>query len=283
MLAAMLAYIGGPATTLDQALASLRASAGADGSRPAGTIYFMASSDVARTGPRRWAFRPAAEALRKLGVKAEVLDGVLPPKKPDVAGAVIGIANFDWASSGSTILPGAFCDHLTSTAGVMSGAGQTLLSEYIKHGAAGSCGTVTEPYNLQAKFPTAFVQVYYASGCTLAEAFYQAVACPYQQLLVGDPLCRPWAKIPVVRVTGLKEGERLSKPRWLSAVVRSAEPVTRLELYVDGKLRATGKPGKRLLLDPAGLSAGAHEARVVAAAGPLETTGRQIVGFRVVR
>lgn len=283
LIAAMLAYIGGPANTLDEALASLRASARADGSRPAGTIYFMVSTDVARTGPRRWAFRPAAEALQKLGVRAEVLDGVLPPKKPDVAGAVIGIANFNWQSSGSTILPGAFCDHLTSAAGVMSGGGQTLLSEYIRHGAAGSCGTVWEPYNLQAKFPTAFLQVYYASGCTLAEAFYQSVACPYQQLLVGDPLCRPWARIPSVRVAGLKEGELLRRPRTLAVSVIGSEPVSRLALYVDGKLRQTGGLRSKLLLDPAGLAPGMHEARVVATAGPLESTGRTMVRFRVGR
>ncbi len=281
LMAAMLAYIGGPANTLDEALASLRASAGADGARPAGTIYYMASTDNARTGPRRWGFKPAAEALAKLGVKAEVLEGVLPPKKPDVAGAMIGISNFNWKSSGSTILPGAFCDHLTSAAGVMIGGGQTLLSEYLKYGAAGSCGTVWEPYNTQAKFPTAFVHVYYASGCTLAEAFYQSVTAPYQQLLVGDPLCRPWAKIPTVRVAGLKEGEAVRAARKLSAAVTGALPVTRCELYVDGKLRQSAKPGEKLVLDPKGLAAGAHEARVVAVAGPLETTGRAIVGFRV--
>ena len=40
------------------------------------------------------------------------------------------------------------------------------------------------------------IQVHYARGCSLAEAFYQSVYAPYQLMIVGDPLCRPWANIP---------------------------------------------------------------------------------------
>jgi hypothetical protein len=282
-LSAMLAYTGGPANTLEEALDSLRKSCAADGSHPRGTIYYMVSGDWARTGPRQWAFRSAAEALKKLGVNAEVISGVLPKDKPDVAGAMIGTATFRWKESGSRILPGAFCDHLTSFGGLMTGAGQTLLSEFIRYGAAGACGTVTEPYNVPGKFPTAFLHVYYAGGCTLAEAFYQSVSGPYQQLLVGDPLCRPWAKIPEVHVKGLTAGQTIRRACRLTPASRSVLPVTRYELYVDGRLRQTCAPGKSLLLDPAGLPAGEHEARVVAVAGPLETRGRVLLPFRAVR
>ena len=48
------------------------------------------------------------------------------------------------------------------------------------------------------------LHVHYASGCTLAEAYYQSVFGPYQLLVVGDPLCRPWARIPVVSIEGIE-------------------------------------------------------------------------------
>lgn len=277
LLAAMLPYVGSAANTEAEALDCLRRSAAADGTCPTGTVYFMESTDWARTGPRVWAFKSAVEALGKLGVKAEALQGVLPKDKPDVAGAVIGAASFKWQDSGSKIVPGAFCDHLTSFGGVMTGAGQTVLSEFLRAGAAGACGTVTEPYNTPVKFPTAFLHVYYASGCSLAEAFYQSVRAPYQQLLVGDPLCQPWAKPARVTLKGLVSGDVVSASRWLEP---SATPgATRFELYVDGVLRHTCRSGAKLRLDLTGLPSGQHEARVVAVCGPLDTSSRLILAF----
>lgn len=277
LLAAMLPYVGPVANTEAEALECLRRSTAADGTCPAGTVYFMESTDMARTGPRQPGFRSAAAALAKLGVKAEVIAGVLPKDKPDVAGAMIGIASFNWKESGSTLLPGGFCDHLTSFGGVMTGAGQTVLSEFLRGGAAGACGTVTEPYNTPVKFPTPFLHVYYASGGSLGEAFYQSVRAPYQQLLVGDPLCQPWAKAPRVAVKGLAAGEDVTQSRWLQASTTPA--VTRFELYVDGVLRHGCKAGQKLRLDLTHLPPGQHEARIVALAGPLDVPGRLIVPF----
>lgn len=281
LLSAMLAYTGGPANTLAEALGCLRQSSAADGTRPTGTVYFMVSEDWARTGPRQWAFRSAVEALSKLGVRAEVLSGVLPKDKSDVAGVMVGAAGFAWKDCGSRILPGAFCDHLTSFGGVMTGAGQTLLSEFLRYGAAAACGAVTEPYNVPSKFPSPFFHFYYVSGCSLAEAFYQSVHGPYQQLLVGDPLCQPWAKTPVVSVKGMASGEALNRPRRLTPTARSVEPISRFELFVDGRRLQSCIPGKSLRLDPTGLTEGYHEARVVGIAGPLEMQGRVLVPFRV--
>lgn len=280
LLSAMLGYVGPAANTLDEALQCLRTSTAADGTCPAGTIYYMASTDWARTGPRQWAFKSAVEALNKLGVKAEALDGVLPPKKTVVAGAMVGTATFKWPESGSAILPGAFCDHLTSCAGIMTGGGQTVLSEWLRYGAAGSAGTVTEPYNTPVKFPTPFVHVYYASGCSLAEAFYQSVRAPYQQLLVGDPLCQPWAKPPAVSLLGLTRGEAVRESRWLRPAASGPLAPTEFALYVDGVRRHTCKAGGRLRLDLEGLKAGEHDACIVCLAGPLDTQGRLIVPFR---
>ena len=44
----------------------------------------------------------------------------MPLNKPDVQGVMMGTASFDWKASGSTILPGAICEHFTSFGGVMT-------------------------------------------------------------------------------------------------------------------------------------------------------------------
>lgn len=278
LLSALLGHVGEKTESRDEILARLQRSAGADGSKPAGTIYYMASTDWARTGPRKWIFPSAVAALQPLGVKGENLAGAIPPQGAQVAGAMMGVAGFDWKASGATLLPGAFCDHLTSFGGVLTGAGQTLLTEYLKNGAAGACGTVTEPYNVPGKFPTPFVHVYYASGATLAEAFFQSVTGPYQQLLIADPLCRPWARPTTPLMAGLKPGELVTAPRTLKV---TASQATRLELYVDGRRLQTALSGKPLKLDPHGLAPGTHELRIVAVSGPLEATSRAIVPFTV--
>jgi len=108
---------------------------------------------------------------------------------------MIGISDFDWNASKSKILPGAIVEHFTSFGGIISERnGQTPCTEFIANGASGTSGTVTEPYALQQKFPTAFMQVQYCRGWSLAESYYQSLSGPYQLLIIGDPLCRPWAK-----------------------------------------------------------------------------------------
>lgn len=273
MLSTMLAVTSGRGLSVAEAVENLRRSAGADGAAPPGTIYFMQNGDV-RSTTRQWAFASAAALLGEMGVKAEVLQGTLPKDKPDVAGLVVGAAGFDWPKSGSTILPGAICEHLTSTGGVMNaGAGQTALTEFLRAGAAGASGAVTEPYAIQAKFPLAFMHVHYAAGCSLAEAFYQSVAGPYQLLIVGDPLCRPWAKIPRVTIAGAKPGQALKGKVTLTPAAEGDVPVSRFEWFIDGRPGGTCKPGESFTL-PDGLSDGWHEVRAVAvASGPVATRG----------
>ena len=285
LLSVMLGVTAGRGNTVTEVVAGLRAAAAADGSRPKGTIYFMTNSDV-RTTTRSGAFPAALKALEAVGVKAEVAAGSLPANKPDVAGLMTGIADFDWPKSGSRILPGAICENLTSYGGIFStSAGQTPLSAFIRAGAAGSSGTVIEPYALQAKFPHAVVQVHYARGASLAEAFYQSVASPYQLLVVGDPLCQPWARIPAVEVVLDPDAARIEPGMTLSGTValepRATVPgdgiADRFELFVDGLRVATCGLGERLPLDTTPLADGHHELRVVAIdSSPLETQGRWV-------
>jgi hypothetical protein len=194
LLSTMLGVTSGRGLSLREAVDGLARAAAADGTRPAGTIVYMTNDDV-RTRTRRWGFEAAIRLLQEAGVAAVIEKGALPAGRQDIAGAMVGVATFDMAASGGRILPGAICEHLTSGGGIVKwGVGQTPLTEFLRHGAAGASGTVAEPYAIQAKFPDPFIQVHYVRGASLAEAFYQSVAGPYQLLIVGDPLCRPWGK-----------------------------------------------------------------------------------------
>jgi hypothetical protein len=284
LLSTMLAVTSGRGNTVDEVLDYLRRSAEADGTRPTGTIYFMKNGDI-RSKVRHDAFPAVVEELKRLGVAAEILDGIVPKDKPDVQGAMVGAASFDWKSCGSTIRPGAVCEHFTSFGGVLrAGAGQTPLSEFLRYGAAGASGTVVEPYAIPDKFPNPMVHVHYARGCTLAEAFYQSVFGPYQLLIVGDPLCRPWANIPQVAVEGVQPGAVVKGTVTLrpTGTVPRDGKIDRCELFVDGRRVAACGCGETLQVHTLSLAEGWHELRVVAVeAGPIASQGRAVLPIAV--
>ena len=91
------------------------------------------------------------------------------------------------------------------------------------------------------------MQLHYVRGCSLAEAFYQSVSGPYQLLIVGDPLCQPWATIPKITVAGVKPEEKVKGS--ISLTPSGPTAVGTFELYVDGRLTARTVPGKPLPLD----------------------------------
>ena len=299
LLSVMLGVTAGRGNSVPEIVRGLEAAAAADGTKPPGTIYFVTNDDV-RTKTRSPAFPPIVRALEALGVKAEVVSGVLPAAKRDVAGLMTGAADFDWQASKSTIVPGAICENLTSFGGIFTpSAGQTPLSVFIRAGAAGSSGTVVEPYALQAKFPHPALQVHYARGATLAEAFYQSVQAPYQLLVVGDPLCRPWATIPQVDVGTAGDGKDLAANGTLSGTIEllpratvagqksprdgsaSTGAVDHFTLFVDGVQLAQCRPGERLPLDTAQLADGYHELRVVATeSSSVQSQGRWVLPVR---
>ncbi len=283
-LSTMLGVTAGRGNSLDEILRYLARSATADGTHPKKTIYLVRNDDV-RSRVRHELFPIVVRELAKLGVAAEIVEGTVPLNRDDVQGLVTGTATFDWKASGSTILPGAICEHFTSYGGVMTaGAEQTPLSEFLRYGAAGSSGTVTEPYSVPYKFPSPMIQVHYARGCTLAEAFYQSVHGPYQLLIVGDPLCRPWADIPQVSVAGaaagaVVRGELRLKP---TATMAQGGSVEGFVLAVDGRYEAQCGPGGTLVLDTTRFCDGYHELRVLAIGpAPIESQGRQILPLRL--
>ena len=280
MLSTMLAVTSGRGNSVPEAIGYLKRSAAADGTRPKGTIYYCSTKDV-RSVTRTAGFETAVEQLKELGVAADIISTDVPSNRPDVQGLMTGTAKFSWPTSRSEIMPGAICENLTSFGGVMAEeAGQTPFTELLRYGAAGSSGTVAEPYSIIDKFPSPQVHVHYARGCSLAEAFYQSVFGPYQLLIVGDPLCQPWAGIPQVRLDSPRPGEKVAgvialKP--LSASGSGAR-VDRYELFVDGRRMSTANTEDRLVLDTKTLPDGHHELRVVAIqSSPVESQGRLIV------
>lgn len=279
VLSVMLGYTGPWGNSAPEVLACLERAASADGTAPAGTVYLLANDDV-RADTREPFFDGTVAALTGMGRGVAVLtkgeagqDGIVPRGKDDVIGAVLGTAGFAWKDGGSRMLAGAIAENLTSFGADFSHAGQTKLAELIKSGAAGSSGTVAEPLALWQKFPVPALHVHYAAGCSLAEAFYQSLAGPWQTLVVGDPLARPFARFAKVAVaapgpapvTGTVEVAATVAPARGSAVGA-------LELWVDGRRRATGPADTALSWATASEDDGVHEVRVVVVeSGAIET------------
>lgn len=284
MLSTLLAVTSGRGNSVSQAIDYLTRSAAADGTQPKGTIYFTRTKDV-RSTTRFGEVAPTIKELEKLGVRSRIVKTNMPQNCPDVAGLISGVAKFNWATTRSTILPGAICDNFTSFGGDMAErAAQTPLTEFLAFGAAGAAGTVIEPYALAEKFASPNLFVHYARGSTLAEAYYQSLFAPAQVLIVGDPLCRPWADIPQVVASGVAPGSTVKatvviKPQ---ATFARGGQVGRFELFLDGRRIAAARPDENLTWDTTSEPDGYHELRLVAIeAGPIETQGRQIIPVRI--
>ncbi|MDX1961714.1 MAG: hypothetical protein SFX18_01090 [Pirellulales bacterium] len=279
-----------PGNTLAEAVNVLTRSAAADGTRPGGTHYFSDHADV-RARTRAPYFGVVAKELQAMNQKVEIIKDLFPREKPDIAGGVLGFPTFNVAASGSTILPGAVVENLTSFGGRFDkGHGQTLLTEFLRAGASGSSGTVDEPNAIAQKFPHPQLHVHYARGCNLAESFYQSVQGPYQLLIVGDPLCAPWGVVPQVDVTlAGAEGEAgaalTGQPlqgtiELIPTAVAGAggAAVDRFELFVDGARVGRCGAGEKLTLNTAQYPDGYHELRVVGLTATLiETQGRKVI------
>jgi hypothetical protein len=281
-LSAMLGYTDGRGNSVDEIVNYLRRAAMADGTRPAGTIYLMKVDGEIRSSTRDGSFPQVVALLQQEGVRAEIVQGVLPRGRDDVIGIMTGRATLPFDNNPCKIQPGAICEHFTSFGGDLRlAAHQTPLSEFLRHGAAGASGTVTEPFALQIKFPHPVMHVHYARGATLAEAFYQSIGSPYQLLIVGDPLCRPWARIPQIAVDGVSGNQTVRDT--LTVRPRSESlPVSSFRLFVDGRFIRECRPGDVFEIDTTKVGDGYHELRVVGTEdSPLKSQGRLVIPIEV--
>jgi len=282
-LAALLAYTGQRGNSLSEIERYLGRSRRSDGSHPRGTVYLMENRDV-RTETRQPWFGETCALLRSIGHRCRILtrgrngeDGVLPRKRKDIIGLAAGTRSFDWKRSGSRLLPGAFADSFTSYAGDFDNGSQTKLTEFLRQGASGSSGAVVEPYSFAEKFPLPLLHYYYALGYSLAESWYMAVASPYQTLLVGDPLTRPFAD-PVklsLRHPATDEAWRGTVRLSVETGKDAAGRLDHLELWIDGRPVARAAPGAPLSWDTSTVADGHHELHL-AAVEPPPREGRQV-------
>jgi len=266
ILSTVLAVTGENQSSVEDSINRLEASAKADGTNPAGLVYFADHKNV-RSRTRSGQFKIAAAELKSLGREVSIGGDIYPQKNDRVIGATLGSAVLDWKKSGSRFLPGAICDNFTSYGGWWEKSGQTQLSEYLDAGAAGASGTVYEPYAIAAKFPSARWHAHYARGCTLAESFYQSVSGPFQLLIVGDPLCCPFGDFPKFKVLGLESNATVNQDFELAIQVADDGPAIRsYGMFFDGVFLTTIKPHARFNVSIDDMSDGRHEIRIVGVA-----------------
>lgn len=180
----------------DEALARALIERGiaSDGSRPTGTAYLVRTQDASRNV--RAADYGQAEtrvagrlALRQVSTPVQGL--------PDTALAYFTGAVRVEELPRLSFEPGAAADHLTSLGGVLDGTSQMPALEWLQHGATASFGTVSEPCNTPAKFPSPAVLLdHYLRGDTLIEAYWKSVLMPGQGLFIGEPLAHPFRAGP---------------------------------------------------------------------------------------
>ncbi|MEK0425605.1 MAG: hypothetical protein RJB11_1696 [Planctomycetota bacterium] len=275
MLSMVLSHTANNRLTIEEAIAHLERSSLADFTNPKGTFFFSKTSDV-RTTTREPNFAIAIDELKRLKKETQIIESVLPPAASQVAGITFGVSDFDWNRSGAKLLPGSLADNLTSLGGVMTPSSQTKATELLRFGAAAASGTVTEPYALQFKFPLPSLHAYYAKGLTAAEAFYATVQSPYQLLILGDPMCQPYAVPPRFKVTGCTDRQTISgkialefKP---SDEEASSDPI-QLTWLIDGKPQTQTNFITNLNIQVADQDRGAYEWRFVTK-GPKPTETR---------
>lgn len=266
-MAGMLGYTGSLGNTLPEILQMIDRSVAVDGTSPAGTFYFMETNDYARSSPRHMTFPAAVQVILNFGGSAQHLLAVLPLGQHDCMGIMTGLADPAIDTGNFTLLDGSFADHLTSYAGTFDTSSQTKMSRWIAKGASGTAGTVEEPCNYAGKFPHARLHVEYFKGLCLGEAWFRgSLFVPFQTLFYGDPLTRPYARIPVVDVpappTGTVSGVVVISPT--ASATLSGAAIGELELLVDGVVMETAAGGGSFALDTRELADGWHELRVMA-------------------
>lgn len=276
-----LGYTGSLGNTVPEILAMIDRAVGVDGTMPPGTFYFMRTTDPLRN-VRAVQFQNAANSIIANGGQAQILDGVLPDNRFDCLGIMTGWADPPVATAPIGILPAAFCDHLTSWAATFDIGAQTKISAWIRRGAIGSSGTVEEPCNYTGKFVHANFHALYFQGMAQGEAWLRSMGyVPFQSLLIGDPLARPFARFPSVTCSlpGGTWNGRVTIPITSATPIPGAA-IARVEVYIDGVLRHVLGAGEPVTINTAGLPDGWHELRILAQDNTLvRNTGRWIGSF----
>jgi uncharacterized protein (TIGR03790 family) len=141
------------------------------------------------------------------------------------------------------------------------GSPQSLVGDLIREGVTGAAGQVSEPYLQSAVRPDVLFPAYVA-GFNLVESFYLSIPhLSWQTVVVGDPLCAPFARRPLARadIDGGLDAE-LSLPSFfarrrvaqmLAGMAGAPENAARLMVRAENLLRDGDRVGGRRLLEQA--------------------------------
>ncbi len=280
-IGAMIGYDGNLGNTIPEILGLIDTAVAVDGTRPSGTFYFMNNASDSARNVRSPQFNATINAIVAAGGQAVKLDGLLPIGHYDCLGIMSGFAETSVTGADMTILPGAFCDHLTSWAATFDIGSQTKTTSWIRKGAVGSAGEVEEPCNYTAKFPNARLHLFYYQGLSMGEAYLRSLsAIPFQGLFVGDPLCRPHAFVPVVSNPGLPTspvgGSLVITPS--ATTPNPNASIQSFDLLIDGVLVDSCLPGQQLRVNTTILADGWHDVRLLAYDNTLMKTVGRFVG-----
>ena len=95
--------------------------------------------------------------------------------------------------------PGSIAETFVSTSGRTfrrTSGGQSLVADLIEQGLTGVKGYVSEPFTMALAKPDILFERY-TSGFNLAESFFMASPLAmWKDVVVGDPLCRPYPRKP---------------------------------------------------------------------------------------
>jgi uncharacterized protein (TIGR03790 family) len=224
------------ASNLPQARTLLTRAVAADNSFPTQKVILAKSTDVFRN-IRYLSFDNTVFDGRVRGGDPFVRSNISSPwGQTNLLGFMTGLQLFSISSN--VFVPGAMADSLTSYGGIiLVPSDHTPLLAFLDAGAAGSYGTVVEPCAYLEKFPTPQNYFYQNRGFSLAESYYMSLTNPYQGILVGEPLCAPFARPAAGGWTGLSDGAVLSGTTNLALAFAAPDPtrpVQQVDLFVDG-------------------------------------------------
>ncbi|NCC50033.1 MAG: TIGR03790 family protein [Spartobacteria bacterium] len=232
--------------TFDQARQVVDRSKQATFSSPPGVIYMLHTIDTDRSiqWPRynntdfacRFIDAPLTCDIRD----ANTLSGVT-----NIAAYMLGLPSIIWDILSNQFVPGALGNLVTSFGGNLFENNEMIqmsILTWLRAGCAGSYGTCREPCAYTQKFPDPLIHYYYARGFSLGECFYMAIQSPYEGVVVGDPLCTPYAHPAALAVTGLASNSTVSNAVSLTISAQAADankPVGRIDVYLDGYFHQT--------------------------------------------
>lgn len=230
--------------TFPAAKCAIDRSVASDETSPTGTVFLARSSDNARN-IQWYQYEDVDFDSRVLGSpqKCSMVDSDSMINQTNILGYMIGCT---WVSylDQNHFLPGALGNHLTSYGGYLLDpiSSQMTILNWLNWGPVGSYGTVVEPCAYTNKFPAARLHYWYARGFNLAESFYMAVQNPYQGVVVGDPLCSPYAAKPNVLVSGLQSNSVVTSTVSIAITAEAssvARPVERIDVFIDNRFLRT--------------------------------------------